>query len=277
MRTDIKVSACLRLTGYPVKRNFTLIELLIVIAIIAILAGMLLPALGQVKEIGKKIVCASNQRQVLTVCQAYMDISNGFIPPQYLDYRPGHDEIWLTDVLHKVSGLPYKMKKETTGDFSEIFFCPSLYQYRPGNMSGTPGYREDFGYRLGIYRRGLFGFSLYSYLRIAKTGTEPDNDTKAHQARYAFIQKIKRPSSKIYLTENFYYGHDNAIQYSRKIPGQGVIGTAGANFTGEYMKDLVYGRHNKTVNCGWFDGHVSSLPGTELYIPTGAKDATPVP
>lgn len=63
------------------RRWFTLIELLIVIAIIAILAGMLLPALSRAKELAKKISCTSNLKQIGTVTVLYADSNAGYLSP----------------------------------------------------------------------------------------------------------------------------------------------------------------------------------------------------
>lgn len=74
-------------------KHFTLIELLIVIAIIAILMAMLLPALQKSREMGNRVACMNNMRQIAGGVCMYVNDKNGFLPQCYAPGERWQDQL----------------------------------------------------------------------------------------------------------------------------------------------------------------------------------------
>jgi prepilin-type N-terminal cleavage/methylation domain-containing protein/prepilin-type processing-associated H-X9-DG protein len=124
--------------GSSRSRGFTLVELLVVVAVVAILAALLLPALASAKERSKRTSCASNLRQIGLAIRAYADDYSGDIPygpkaPPFtsaFDFYPSTGA--PTSLISLSGGAPVALGlllQSYLASQPKVLFCPGSDQY----------------------------------------------------------------------------------------------------------------------------------------------------
>lgn len=123
----------MRWAGVRSRGAFTLIELLVVITIISILAGILLPSLGKVRETSQRIKCLANLRSFGPAFEGYKRDYKDLLPrvlPFYASNMPNSNEPAMLDILTMYMDANPPRRENPDDDTSNYipvdpFFCPS--------------------------------------------------------------------------------------------------------------------------------------------------------
>ena len=132
------------LTPFRERGAFTLIELLVVIAIIAILAALLVPALKEAMEQGRRAHCASNLHQMGVGLHGYAADHDGRLPPTGRTMTGNGAALHVLGNVFALADHPNvaEVVSEYTG--LTTFFCPSQQNWPPGQRTGWPDRRANF-------------------------------------------------------------------------------------------------------------------------------------
>lgn len=177
------------------KRGFSLIELLIVIAIIAILAAMLLPALNKARESARKSQCLANLKQLGFAAISYSGDNNDFILPA----REGLSGDTSTKFWYKQG------RDVTKGFISPYLSMPEYASSRGGVFSCPSDPITSFATGLGTWQcyAPVYGVS-YSRNSTADTWT----------TKYWKMTQVRYPSRTPIFLEASNHNGTNALTYS---------------------------------------------------------------
>jgi len=205
------------------RRKFTMIELILVIAIIMILVSMLLPALNSTREKAKSIKCAGNMKQLGYYHATYLNDYNDYVIKHLYSGYPAGKNVWyqMMQELYYIGPVLWNSGGSLGKGGKSVWFCPSEIKTKVIACN---------------YIQNYLMLNIFGY---------PAN-TK--------IQTFKRPSSTVWIADmsipNGLTESDNLYVLTTdwdKVPGMTKLGF----------------NHNLSGNWLFLDGHVSSRRYTE--------------
>lgn len=236
---------------YPSRHcDFTLLELLVVVAIVAILSALLLPALGKARAQAQKIQCVGNLRQLNAGSFMYCDDFGGWFagPDSYLfsggtpvQVRSGNWEtLVMTYVDNRVSDWT---------SYKYYYKCDSV-GFKGGGVARCPSMTRT------VLDGPMDANARYNFISYMMSGMYANvNNGAGRGLNGAILAKIKNPSG----VAMFLDGPGDALRCgSATTQYRFSAGITGSYTADRIVIELIEYAHSRSANVGMADGHVTS-------------------
>ena len=228
--------------GSQHRNIFTLIELLIVIAIIAILAGMLLPALNRARKQALGISCKNHLKQLTGIFMFYEQDFSG-----WLNIREG--KTYWHKYYTDSKMIPRKQK--------DLLVCPA----RVPEKYGAVGDGHDIMYTYG----GRNGDSNNTPNDLIKSCYDNEELT----AVYLRMNRMKSPAAYCHIGDSIFA--PTAAKAGKQCYAVSKLTVSLASQAQEVTDGFYAGAHGATMNAGCLDGHVPAWNTKEFINNTGVE------
>lgn len=239
---------------------FTLVELLIVIAIIAILAGMLLPALNKARDKAKAISCTGNLKQIGSGVMMYAGDFNDYLPISQKIWTPlwGTSANWpgsWCDEIATYCGGPHKIKKQSA---SGIFLC-GKFSFAEAYTLTSETYSDE-----SYYLAPGYGWNIQMGWKEEHTAYKLETNTSGLYPRLK-MTLLKNSSTKILCGDSSdTAGTNRSPSYRIRELYSPYFSEGSFGYPSKLL--MVSGRHSNGGNYVMGDGHVERFTQTYLVI-----------
>jgi prepilin-type N-terminal cleavage/methylation domain-containing protein/prepilin-type processing-associated H-X9-DG protein len=236
------------------RHGFTLVELLVVIGIIALMIGILLPALNKARESAKQVQCLSNMRQLASAIIQFSNEHDGWVPGQAGGSLTRFDP---SRPKRPLSGVPASL--DMLADWIS-------WQRKIDPITGATLNTGDLTTASGVQYQNITNSSIARYLGVKPIITTTPQDANA--ANTTLESLFRCPSDNVQQRNNVNAGDPKPYRYSYSMNQMFVIPVRETNGTTSNGKAYgTFGDPPKAERDGFtFNGKITSIKRQSEHI-----------